>query len=188
MQTNLLKPKAINVEQLGMNRAKVALEPFERGYGHTLGNALRRVLLSSMPGYAATEVTIAGVLHEYSSSDTNPGRLTRAESPSRSVLAASRNYLRRNGTPASPEDLVAHNCLHYPRAHDLLALIPLADMKRRRIDHGQKLCPRLPGQQRRLLVPRVLANQQADPHPSTAVSGLEHAGSGTGRKIAPFIE
>ena len=48
MQTNLLKPKAINVEQLGHNRAKVALEPFERGYGHTLGNAIRRVLLSSM--------------------------------------------------------------------------------------------------------------------------------------------
>jgi DNA-directed RNA polymerase subunit alpha len=45
------------------------LEPFERGYGHTLGNALRRVLLSSMPGYAPTEVTIAGVLHEYSSID-----------------------------------------------------------------------------------------------------------------------
>ena len=69
MQTNLLKPKTINVEQLGLNRAKVTLEPFERGYGHTLGNALRRVLLSSMVGYAATEVTIAGVLHEYSSID-----------------------------------------------------------------------------------------------------------------------
>lgn len=69
MQTNLLKPKAITVEQLGHNRAKVALEPFERGYGHTLGNAIRRVLLSSMVGYAATEVTIAGVLHEYSSID-----------------------------------------------------------------------------------------------------------------------
>src|SRR5512146_2866086 len=69
MQTNLLKPKAINVEQLGHNRAKVTLEPFERGYGHTLGNALRRVLLSSMVGYAPTEVTIAGVLHEYSSID-----------------------------------------------------------------------------------------------------------------------
>ena len=69
MQTNLLKPKAINVEQLAPNRAKVALEPFERGYGHTLGNAIRRVLLSSMVGYAATEVTIAGVLHEYSSID-----------------------------------------------------------------------------------------------------------------------
>jgi DNA-directed RNA polymerase subunit alpha len=69
MQSNLLKPKTIQVEQLSMNRAKVVLEPFERGYGHTLGNALRRVLLSSMPGFAPTEVTIAGVLHEYSSID-----------------------------------------------------------------------------------------------------------------------
>ena len=69
MQTNLLKPKAINVEPLGGHRAKVTLEPFERGYGHTLGNALRRVLLSSMMGYAPTEVTIAGVLHEYSTVD-----------------------------------------------------------------------------------------------------------------------
>jgi DNA-directed RNA polymerase subunit alpha len=69
MQTNLLKPKAIQVEQLAVNRAKVTLEPFERGYGHTLGNALRRVLLSSMVGYSATEVTIAGVVHEYSSID-----------------------------------------------------------------------------------------------------------------------
>lgn len=69
MQTNLLKPKTIQVEQLALNRAKVTLEPFERGYGHTLGNALRRVLLSSMVGHAATEVTIAGVLHEYSSID-----------------------------------------------------------------------------------------------------------------------
>ena len=69
MQTNLLKPKAINVEPLGANRAEVILEPFERGYGHTLGNALRRVLLSSMVGYAPTEVTIAGVLHEYSTVD-----------------------------------------------------------------------------------------------------------------------
>ena len=69
MQTNLLKPKTINVEQLGHNKALVTLEPFERGYGHTLGNAIRRVLLSSMVGYAVTEVTIAGVLHEYSSID-----------------------------------------------------------------------------------------------------------------------
>ena len=69
MQSSLLKPKAIQVEQLAAHRAKVVLEPFERGYGHTLGNALRRVLLSSMPGYAPTEVTIAGVLHEYSSID-----------------------------------------------------------------------------------------------------------------------
>ena len=69
MQTNLLKPKAIHVEPLGHHRAKVTLEPFERGYGHTLGNALRRVLLSSMVGYAPTEVTISGVLHEYSTID-----------------------------------------------------------------------------------------------------------------------
>jgi DNA-directed RNA polymerase subunit alpha len=64
-----LKPKTIQVEHLAPNKAKVTLEPFERGYGHTLGNALRRVLLSSMVGYSATEVTIAGVLHEYSSID-----------------------------------------------------------------------------------------------------------------------
>ena len=69
MQTTLLKPKAIQVEPLGGHRAKAILEPFERGYGHTLGNALRRVLLSSMVGYAPTEVTIAGVLHEYSTVD-----------------------------------------------------------------------------------------------------------------------
>jgi DNA-directed RNA polymerase subunit alpha len=69
MQTTLLKPKAIQVEPLGGHRAKVTLEPFERGYGHTLGNALRRVLLSSMVGFAPTEVTIAGVLHEYSTLD-----------------------------------------------------------------------------------------------------------------------
>ena len=69
MQTTLLKPKAIQVEPLGGFRAKATLEPFERGYGHTLGNALRRVLLSSMVGYAPTEVTIAGVLHEYSAID-----------------------------------------------------------------------------------------------------------------------
>jgi len=69
MQTTLLKPKAIQVEPLGGHRAKAVLEPFERGYGHTLGNALRRVLLSSMVGYAPTEVTIAGVLHEYSAID-----------------------------------------------------------------------------------------------------------------------
>ena len=69
MQTSLLKPKIISVESLGENHAKVVMEPFERGYGHTLGNALRRVLLSSMVGYAPTEVTIAGVVHEYSTLD-----------------------------------------------------------------------------------------------------------------------
>ena len=69
MQAQILKPKAIQVEQLALNRARVTLEPFERGYGHTLGNGLRRVLLSSMLGYAPTEVSIAGVLHEFSSID-----------------------------------------------------------------------------------------------------------------------
>ena len=69
MQTNLLKPKSITVESLDDNRAEVILEPFERGYGHTLGNALRRVLLSSMSGYAPTQVTISGVVHEYSTLD-----------------------------------------------------------------------------------------------------------------------
>jgi DNA-directed RNA polymerase subunit alpha len=69
MQTNLLKPKPSTSSRWAVARAKVTLEPFERGYGHTLGNALRRVLLSSMVGYAPTEVTIAGVLHEYSTID-----------------------------------------------------------------------------------------------------------------------
>jgi len=67
MLNQLLKPKNIVVEHIAPNRAEVTLEPFERGYGHTLGNALRRVLLSSMVGHAPTEVTIAGVLHEFSS-------------------------------------------------------------------------------------------------------------------------
>jgi len=64
-----LKPRNIDVETLGPNHAKVIMEPFERGYGHTLGNALRRILLSSMAGYAPTEVQITGVVHEYSTID-----------------------------------------------------------------------------------------------------------------------
>lgn len=63
--TNLLKPRTIDVEQVGERRARVALEPLERGFGHTLGNALRRILLSSIPGAAITEANIDGVLHEY---------------------------------------------------------------------------------------------------------------------------
>src|ERR671926_2019169 len=69
MQNSLLKPRIIEVEALGEGHAKVVMEPFERGYGHTLGNALRRVLLSSMVGYAPTEVQISGVVHEYSTID-----------------------------------------------------------------------------------------------------------------------
>ncbi len=67
--STLLKPRIIDVQNLSPVHAKVTMEPFERGYGYTLGNALRRVLLSSMPGYAATEVKISGVLHEYSTLD-----------------------------------------------------------------------------------------------------------------------
>ena len=66
----LLKPRSIEVEAVAKNHARVIMEPFERGYGHTLGNALRRILLSSMVGYAPTEVQITGVVHEYS---TLPG-------------------------------------------------------------------------------------------------------------------
>jgi len=61
-----LTPKHIQVDQASDTRASVVLEPLERGFGHTLGNALRRILLSSMPGCAITEVEIDGVLHEYS--------------------------------------------------------------------------------------------------------------------------
>jgi DNA-directed RNA polymerase subunit alpha len=64
-----LKPRSIEVQNVSPFHARVTMEPFERGYGHTLGNALRRTLLSSMPGFAATEVKIAGVLHEYSTID-----------------------------------------------------------------------------------------------------------------------
>ncbi|HUO43347.1 MAG TPA: DNA-directed RNA polymerase subunit alpha [Burkholderiales bacterium] len=67
--STFLKPRIINVQPVGPYHAKVTMEPFERGYGHTLGNALRRVLLSSMPGFAPTEVKINGVLHEYSALD-----------------------------------------------------------------------------------------------------------------------
>lgn len=63
---DFLKPRSVNVERVTDNRAKIILEPFERGFGHTLGNALRRILLSSMPGSAIVEAEIDGVLHEYS--------------------------------------------------------------------------------------------------------------------------
>jgi DNA-directed RNA polymerase subunit alpha len=63
--TQVLRPRGLGIERVGPNRAKVVVEPLERGYGHTLGNALRRILLSSIPGFAITEVEIDGVLHEY---------------------------------------------------------------------------------------------------------------------------
>ncbi len=70
MQSNsLLKPRIIDVHNVSPVQARVTMEPFERGFGHTLGNALRRILLSSLPGCAPTEVSIEGVLHEYSTLD-----------------------------------------------------------------------------------------------------------------------
>ena len=61
-----LKPSIVEVDRVTPLHAKVVMEPFERGYGHTLGNALRLILLSTMVGYAPTEVKITGVVHEYS--------------------------------------------------------------------------------------------------------------------------
>ncbi len=64
-EDELLKPRIVDVRELSGTQMRVALEPLERGFGHTLGNALRRILLSSIPGYAIVEVQIEGVLHEY---------------------------------------------------------------------------------------------------------------------------
>ncbi|MFC1664063.1 DNA-directed RNA polymerase subunit alpha [Pseudomonadota bacterium] len=63
---DLLKPRLVDVKNIDENHARITLEPLERGFGYTLGNALRRILLSSMPGSAITEAKIEGVLHEYS--------------------------------------------------------------------------------------------------------------------------
>ena len=64
-ELELLKPRLVDVEKISDRKAKVVLEPLERGFGHTLGNSLRRILLSSMIGSAITRVEIDGVLHEY---------------------------------------------------------------------------------------------------------------------------
>lgn len=61
----LLKPRLVDVNVINPRNAKIVLEPLERGFGHTLGNALRRILLSSIQGSAVVEVQIEGVLHEY---------------------------------------------------------------------------------------------------------------------------
>ncbi|AJQ97567.1 DNA-directed RNA polymerase subunit alpha [Gynuella sunshinyii] len=63
---DFLTPRNIEVEEISSTRAKITLEPLERGFGHTLGSALRRILLSSISGAAITEVEVEGVLHEYS--------------------------------------------------------------------------------------------------------------------------
>ena len=63
---NLLKPRIVNIENVSLNNTMVTLEPLERGFGHTLGSALRRIMLSSIVGSSITEVSIEGVQHEYS--------------------------------------------------------------------------------------------------------------------------
>ena len=72
-----LKPRVVKVTPVNDLQAKVVIEPFERGFGHTLGNALRRILLSSMPGASITEAEIEGVLHEYTSHRGRSGRRRR---------------------------------------------------------------------------------------------------------------
>ena len=65
-KNDFLKPKLVDISTISATHAKISIEPLERGFGHTLGNALRRVLLSSLPGSAVTEITIENILHEYS--------------------------------------------------------------------------------------------------------------------------
>ena len=69
MYSDLLKPKHVKVEEQQTCHAKVSIEPLERGFGHTLGNALRRILLSSVRGCAIVDCRIEGVLHEYTTID-----------------------------------------------------------------------------------------------------------------------
>ncbi len=66
---SFLTPRIVEVNNISPVHAKVVMEPFERGFGYTLGNALRRVLLSSIPGCSPTKVNISGVVHEYSTLD-----------------------------------------------------------------------------------------------------------------------
>ena len=61
--SEFLKPRLVKVQKVSEQHARIVIEPFERGFGHTLGNALRRILLSSMPGAAIVEAEIDGVLH-----------------------------------------------------------------------------------------------------------------------------
>src|SRR3990167_911560 len=68
-KNDFLTPKVIKIQEENRFHSKIVLEPLERGFGHTLGNALRRILLSSMPGCAITEVEIENVLHEYTTMD-----------------------------------------------------------------------------------------------------------------------
>ncbi|MCY4325804.1 MAG: DNA-directed RNA polymerase subunit alpha [Betaproteobacteria bacterium] len=65
--SDAVQPKISAIKDFSPNHARITLGPFERGYGHTLGNALRRVIISSLPGFAATSVRIEGAEHPYMS-------------------------------------------------------------------------------------------------------------------------
>ncbi len=67
--SQFLKPSLVDIKKFSDTRTRLVLEPLERGFGHTLGNALRRILLSSMEGSAVVEAQIDGVVHEYSAID-----------------------------------------------------------------------------------------------------------------------
>ncbi|MEY3807311.1 MAG: hypothetical protein RI893_287 [Pseudomonadota bacterium] len=67
--SGLLKPRLVEVVSKTPNHSRIVIEPLERGFGHSIGNALRRVLLSTIPGCAVTDVEIEGVLHEYTTID-----------------------------------------------------------------------------------------------------------------------
>ena len=82
--SDFLKPRIVKVDPVdgSRNHARISLEPLERGFGHTLGNALRRILLSSMAGCAVTEVEIQGVLHDYTTR-TRPRSRSPSQGPDR---------------------------------------------------------------------------------------------------------
>ena len=110
--SEFLRPRQIDVDALSPTHAKVSMQPFERGFGHTLGNALRRILLSSMNGFAPTEVTIAGVLHEYSTLDGVHGGSTEAvitlKKEGSGVVTAADFELPHDVEIINPEQVICH--------------------------------------------------------------------------------
>ena len=80
---DFLKPKLVDSVEISKNEYRVVLEPFERGFGHTLGNSIRRTLLSSMVGSAITEVAIDGVMHEFSTIEGVPVSYTHLTLPTK---------------------------------------------------------------------------------------------------------
>ena len=129
MQSNaFLKPRIIDVQSTSPFHAKVVMEPFERGYGHTLGNALRRVLLSSMPGYAPTEVKIDGRAARVFRARRRAGRRRRcaAESQGRGAQLHNRDHvtlkLAKNGEgPVTAADIEADHDVEIINPEHLIA-------------------------------------------------------------------